>query len=84
MELDAVAAVVIGGTALMGGNGNMIGTVIGCLLVGVINNILNLTNVNSNYQLIVKGLLIIIAIALDVQSGKIREQLMKKRKVVSK
>ncbi|MGI6334497.1 MAG: ABC transporter permease [Saccharofermentanales bacterium] len=80
MELDAVAAVVIGGTSLAGGTGNIIGTVIGCLLVGIINNILNLTNVNTNYQLIVKGLLIIIAIALDVQSGKIRERLLKRRR----
>lgn len=84
MELDAVAAVVIGGTALSGGNGNIIGTVIGCVLVGVINNILNLTNVNTNYQLIVKGVLIIFAIALDVQSGHIRDQLMKRRRIAEK
>jgi ribose/xylose/arabinose/galactoside ABC-type transport system permease subunit len=80
MELDAVAAVVIGGTPLSGGIGNIPGTVIGCLIVGTINNILNLANVNSNWQLIVKGALIISAIILDVQSDKINRTLTKRRR----
>jgi len=79
MELDAVAAVVIGGTPLSGGVGNIPGTIIGCLIVGVINNMLNLANVNSNWQLIVKGVLIIGAIVLDVQGEKINRTWLRRR-----
>ncbi len=70
MEMDAIAAVVIGGTSLYGGSGNIIGTVIGCLIVGVINNILNLNAVDSNWQLVAKGLLILSAVLLDVVSTR--------------
>lgn len=71
MEMDAIAAVVIGGTPLHGGSGKIAGTVIGCLIVGVVNNVLNLANVDSNWQFIAKGLLILFAIILDTQSTKI-------------
>lgn len=64
-ELDAIAAVVIGGTSLAGGKGRLWGTMIGVLLIGVINNGLDLLNVSSYYQLIVKGLVIVIAVLID-------------------
>lgn len=70
MEMDTIAAVVIGGTSMKGGNGNIVGTVIGCLLVGVVVNGLNLTGIDPNWQVIAKGLLILIAIVLDVTSSK--------------
>ncbi len=81
LELDAVAAVVIGGTPLWGGRGNVTGTVFGCIIVGVINNALNLLNVDSNWQIIAKGLLIIIAITLDSQGERISEWLRKQTMV---
>jgi inositol transport system permease protein len=64
-ELDAIAAVVIGGTSLSGGVGGVGGTLLGALLMGVINNGLDLLNVSSYYQQIVKGLIIIAAVWLD-------------------
>ena len=64
-ELDAIAAVVIGGTSLSGGIGSVGGTVLGALIIGVINNGLDLLNVSSYYQQIIKGLIIIGAVALD-------------------
>jgi ribose/xylose/arabinose/galactoside ABC-type transport system permease subunit len=66
MEMDAIAAVVIGGTPLSGGKGKVLGTVFGCLIVGVINNFLNLSRVDSNWQQIAKGALILVAVLLDV------------------
>lgn len=68
-ELDAIAAVVIGGTSLMGGRGSIMGTVIGVLIIGVINNGLDLLNVSSYYQQIVKGVIIIGAVLLDRRGG---------------
>ncbi|MCU6763654.1 Ribose transport system permease protein rbsC [uncultured Roseburia sp.] len=79
MEMDAIAAVVIGGTPLSGGKGSMVGTFVGCLIVGCINNGLNLLNVDSNWQLIAKGLLIIIAVFIDVQSSHIRNKMLKNK-----
>lgn len=70
MEMDAIAAVVIGGTSLSGGAGRIGGTVVGCLIVGVINNMLNLAGVDSNWQLVAKGLLILAAVLLDVASSR--------------
>ncbi len=64
-ELDAIAAVVIGGTSLSGGVGGVGGTMLGALLMGVINNGLDLLNVSSYYQQIVKGLIIVGAVWLD-------------------
>lgn len=64
-ELDAIAAVVLGGTSLSGGEGSVIGTIIGAMIIGVLNNGLNLMNVSPFYQLIVKGFVIILAVILD-------------------
>ncbi|MGG7077805.1 ABC transporter permease [Clostridium sardiniense] len=69
-ELDAIAAVVIGGTSLAGGEGKISGTIIGALIIGVLNNGLNLMNVSPFYQSIVKGLVILIAVLLDKKSRK--------------
>jgi ribose transport system permease protein len=63
-ELDAIAAVVIGGTSLMGGRGSVAGTLAGALLLGILNNILALNNVDANVQLLIKGLVIVAAAAL--------------------
>jgi ribose transport system permease protein len=67
-ELDAIAAVVLGGTSLSGGKGSIVGTLIGALIIGTLNNGLNLLGVSSFYQLVVKGLVILIAILLDRKS----------------
>lgn len=64
-ELDAIAAVVLGGTSLSGGQGGVVGTIIGALIIGVLNNGLNLLNVSPFYQLIAKGAVILLAILLD-------------------
>lgn len=64
-ELDAIAAAVIGGTSLSGGVGSVGGTVLGALLMGTINNGLDLLNVSSYYQQIVKGIIIVAAVWLD-------------------
>lgn len=64
-ELDAIAAVVLGGTSLAGGKGGIIGTIIGALIIGILNNALNLMDVTSYYQLLVKGIVILIAVLID-------------------
>lgn len=64
-ELDVIAAVVIGGTSLMGGRGGVWGTLIGALLIGTINNGMNLLMISSYYQLVVKGVIIVAAVLLD-------------------
>ena len=70
MEMDAIAAVVIGGTSMKGGNANVPGTLFGCLIVGVVNNGLNLLNIDSNWQVVAKGVLILIAVIIDVVSAR--------------
>ena len=69
--MDTIAAVVIGGTPMHGGVANVPGTVIGCLLIQLISNGLNLLDVNSNWHKVAKGVIIILAIILDVQGTKI-------------
>ncbi|UOF90416.1 ribose ABC transporter permease [Fodinisporobacter ferrooxydans] len=64
-ELDAIAAVVIGGTSLMGGKGRLWGSLIGALLIGVLNNGLDLLNVSSYWQQIVKGCIIVAAVMIE-------------------
>lgn len=65
LELDAIAAVVIGGTSLMGGRGAILGTLVGVLIFGFLSNILQLNNIDSNTQLILKGLIIVAAVLLQ-------------------
>jgi ribose/xylose/arabinose/galactoside ABC-type transport system permease subunit len=69
-ELDAIAAAVIGGTSLNGGRGSIPGTIMGVLIIGFINNGLNLLNVSSYYQLIIKGFIIAGAVLLDQVTKK--------------
>ena len=64
-ELNAVAACAIGGTSLAGGKGTMVGTLVGAVILGLLDNILGLKGVNSNLQLMVKGLIIIIAVFMQ-------------------
>ena len=64
-ELDAIAAVVLGGTSLTGGKGRIVGTLIGVLIIGVLNNGLNLLGVSSFYQQVVKGVVILIAVLIN-------------------
>jgi len=64
-ELQAIAAVVVGGTSLMGGRGTIVGTFFGALLIGVLNNVMNLLRVESYTQLIVLGAVILLAVVLD-------------------
>ncbi len=66
-EMDAIASVIIGGTSLAGGIGTMFGTLIGVLLIGVIDNGLDLMNVSSYYQQIIKGAIILVAVLLDLR-----------------
>ncbi len=64
-ELDAIAAVVLGGTSLAGGKGRIMGTLIGALILGFLNNALNLLGISSNYQMIVKAVVILLAVLVD-------------------
>lgn len=69
-ELDAIAAVVLGGTSLAGGKGRIMGTLIGALIIGFLNNALNLLDVSSYYQMIAKAVVILLAVLVDNKSGK--------------
>lgn len=70
MEMDIVAAVVIGGTPMSGGKAKVGGTIFGCLVMGVISNLLNLLGISSFWQWVAKGIIIILAIMLDAQTEK--------------
>ena len=74
MELDIIAAVVIGGTALYGGRVNVVGTLFGVLIIGMVNNGLNLLGINPHYQIIAKGLIILFALILDRIGVVLRER----------
>lgn len=69
-ELDSIAAVVIGGATLSGGRGTVLGAVLGCLLIGVLNNGLVLLQVSPFWQQVIKGLVILIAVAIDQASKR--------------
>jgi ribose/xylose/arabinose/galactoside ABC-type transport system permease subunit len=64
-ELDAIAAVVIGGASLTGGRGTISGTIAGLLIISIVNNGLNLLGVSSYYQLLVRGLIVVLAVIID-------------------
>ena len=72
-ELDAIAAVVIGGASLMGGRGTIWGTAIGLLLIQTINNGLDLLLVPAYWQNVIKGVIIVAAVAVDVWAAKRRK-----------
>jgi ribose transport system permease protein len=69
-ELDSIAAVVIGGTSLSGGRGSIPGTVLGCLIIGVLNSGLVLLGVSPIWQMVIKGYVILAAAALDKMKSK--------------
>jgi len=69
-ELNSIAAVVIGGTSLSGGRGSILGTVLGCLIIGVLDNGLVLLNVSAYWQQVIKGCVILLAVAIDRLSRK--------------
>lgn len=69
-ELDAIAAVVLGGTSLSGGKGKITGTIIGALIIGILSNALNLLDVSSYFQMIAKGIVILIAVLADRKGAK--------------
>jgi ribose transport system permease protein len=64
-ELDAIAAVVIGGTRLSGGQGTLVGTIIGTIIMGVLTNLLRLNNVDSNVEMMIKAVIIVLAVAIQ-------------------
>jgi ribose transport system permease protein len=64
-ELDAIAAVVIGGTRLSGGRGSISGTIVGTLIIGVLTNMLRLNNVDSNVEMMIKAVIIVLAVAVQ-------------------
>lgn len=64
-EMDAIAAVVLGGTSMVGGKGSLYGTLVGALIIGVLNNGLNIIGVSSFYQQVAKGVVILLAVLLD-------------------
>ena len=70
IELDAIAAAVIGGTSFAGGIGTVWGTVVGALIIGSMNNGLDLLNVSPFYQQVVKGVIIIVAIIIDERKNR--------------
>lgn len=69
-ELDAIAACVLGGISMTGGVGAVSGTIFGALVIGIISNGLNLIGLSSFWQLVVKGLIIVLAVIIDTQKGK--------------
>jgi simple sugar transport system permease protein len=73
LELDAIAAVVIGGVSLAGGRGKILGTLAGVLIIGILNNIMGLKNVDSNFQLLFKGLIIVAAVLMQQHGSKIKK-----------
>jgi ribose transport system permease protein len=64
-EMDAISAVVLGGTSMTGGIGRLSGTIIGCLVIGVLNNGLNLIGIDSSWQYVVKGFVVLLAVLID-------------------
>ena len=79
MELDAIAAVVIGGTSMTGGSVNIVGTVFGALIIGLCANGMNLLGIQTNYQIISKGILILLALILDVVTARSYDRIRKKQ-----
>lgn len=64
-EMDAISAVVLGGTSMSGGTGYLSGTIIGCIVIGVLNNGMNILGIDSSWQYVVKGVVVLIAVFID-------------------
>lgn len=73
-EMDAITAVIIGGTSMNGGTGTIVNTIIGSMIIGIIKNFMNLQNIDSSYQQIVLGLLVMIAVIIDLQVRRARSK----------
>lgn len=73
-EFQAITAAVIGGTSMLGGVGTIQGTVIGGLIVGMLQNIMNLNSIQPFVQQIVKGIIILLAVVYDLNSSRIHKQ----------
>ena len=69
-EMDAISAVVLGGTSMSGGVGTISGTIIGCFIIGVLNNGMNILGIDSSWQLVVKGIVVLIAVFIDFLKKK--------------
>jgi fructose transport system permease protein len=69
-NLESITAVVLGGTSLFGGRGNLLGTLLGALIVGIFRNGLTLMGVDSIYQWLITGVLVILAVAIDQLSQR--------------
>ena len=78
MELDAIAAVVVGGTALSGGKGSIFKTVLGVIVMGVLSNALRILNIDTYPQMMIRGAIIILAVLLDVFATNFKERGVKK------
>jgi len=70
-EMDVIAAVVVGGTPMSGGKGSVYRTVVGAVIIGIMSNALNILGITAYHQQIVKGLLIIAAVAMDILNKQI-------------
>jgi ribose/xylose/arabinose/galactoside ABC-type transport system permease subunit len=77
--LLVIAAVVVGGTPLLGGRVDIVGTIFGCLIIGMINNGINLLGVSANFQILTQGVLILLALLADVQSTQLLLNMAKRR-----
>lgn len=69
-EFDAIIGVILGGTSFSGGIGTIAGAVVGCVVMGVLANIMNLVNISPNWQYVVKGIIILFAVVLDATTKK--------------
>ena len=73
-EMDAITAVIIGGTSMSGGTGTVVNTIVGSMIIGIIKNFMNLQNINASLQKVVLGLLVMVAVILDIQVRKSRSK----------
>ena len=81
LEIDTIAMVVIGGTALRGGKGNIVGTLIGIFFMGSIGNAMNMLRLPSEVQFVAKGLVVIIAVSAGDVSSKVSEFMTRRREL---
>ncbi|WP_207662165.1 hypothetical protein [Clostridium sp. AM58-1XD] len=70
-EFDAISACVVGGTSLMGGSGKLSGTFIGCCIIAILNNILNLKGISTYWQMVIRGLIIVGAVIVDYKTKEL-------------